>query len=120
MQITITESGNQLNSNNLSITVQKSSVSGSNLPGVTYQNNTSLSLNLSFTTSPFTESSYEISGNGSVTPTWKTTVTAQEYDFQAGHGRSAHEREHHDLRRRQVTVTRRAAFGTESSRRCGR
>ena len=79
--ININEANNQLSSGSPSFAVPSSPVPGSQLPQATFKNNTSLSLTLSFSTTPFTESEYAIAGNGSVTPTWKSSVTAQAYGF---------------------------------------
>jgi hypothetical protein len=79
--INIDESNNQFSVNSPTITVPRSPMSGSNLPAVTIQNNTSLHVNVSFTTSPFTASEYSITGSGSVNPTWLASVIATPYGF---------------------------------------
>ena len=79
--INIDLSGDQLSAGSHKVMVPRSPMSGTSLPGATFKNNTSLSLTLSFTTTPFTASQYSIGASGSVSPTWLGSVAAQSYPF---------------------------------------
>jgi hypothetical protein len=84
--IRITANGDQLvlSQPNAQVVVPRSPMSGSNLPQVTYKNETQWGLKVTFATSPYAEVTFPISANpGEYEPTWLASVVAQGYPYTA-------------------------------------